>query len=137
MPIDLEGENRMIEFDGLKISWEIQRSAKSSFRLPKPASSCGWFDAGKLKSPVLLRHWRPGDRFQPIGMAHAVKLQDLFANLKIPRAQRHQLVVAEAGGENLFWVEGLRISDRFKLDEETTRRLKWRWFRKPAEGDLF
>jgi hypothetical protein len=60
-------------------------------------------------------------------MGKAVKLQDLFTNAKISRPQRHQLVVATARSGELFWVEGLRISERFKLDKGTVRRLKWQW----------
>jgi len=80
-------------------------------------------------SRVMLRHWRPGDRFQPIGLGVQVKLQDFFTNEKIPRPARHQLVVAAAASGELFWVEGLRIADRFKLDKQTLRRLKWQWLR--------
>jgi len=36
------------------------------------------------------------------------------------------LVVATAGGE-IFWVEGLRLAEKFKLTPETRRRLVWRW----------
>ena len=76
-----------------------------------------------------MRHWRPGDRFQPIGMACAVKLQDLFTNQKIPRARRRQLLVAATAQGEVFWVEGMRISERFKLTQETIRSLQWRWER--------
>jgi len=38
------------------------------------------------------------------------------------------LVAATAQGE-VFWVEGTRISERFKLTRETIRRLQWRWKR--------
>ena len=77
----------------------------------------------------LLRHWRPGDRFQPIGMSNPVKLQDFFTNEKVARAKRHELIVAAAANGKLFWVEGQRISDRFKLTNTTKRRLQWRWQR--------
>ena len=88
-----------------------------------------YFDADKVGSRVLVRHWRPGDRFQPIGLGAQVKLQDLFTNEKIPRPVRHQLVVATTASGDLFWVEGLRIAERFKLDKQTLRRLKWQWLR--------
>jgi tRNA(Ile)-lysidine synthase len=84
-----------------------------------------YFDADKVGSRVLLRHWRRGDRFEPIGLGAQVKLQDLFTNEKVPRPARHQLVVAAAASGELFWVEGLRIAECFKLDKRTRRRLKW------------
>jgi len=38
-------------------------------------------------------------------------------------------VVAEAADGEIFWVEGLRISEKFKLTPETQRWLVWRWRR--------
>jgi tRNA(Ile)-lysidine synthase len=87
------------------------------------------FDAEKLGERIILRHWRPGDRFRPIGMAEAVKLQDLFTNAKIPRNQRHTLLLATTEQGDIFWVEGLRISEQFKLTPDTRRRLFWQWRR--------
>ncbi len=77
----------------------------------------------------MLRHWRPGDVFQPIGLKSPVKLQDLFTNAKIPRDRRHELLLAVTAGGEIFWVEGLRISENFKLTADTKRRLVWHWRR--------
>ncbi|HEY1490946.1 MAG TPA: tRNA lysidine(34) synthetase TilS C-terminal domain-containing protein, partial [Verrucomicrobiae bacterium] len=57
------------------------------------------------------------------------KLQDLFTNAKIPRDRRRDLIVAESAAGEIFWVEGLRISENFKLTPETRRLLVWRWRR--------
>jgi hypothetical protein len=54
-------------------------------------------------------------------------LQDLFTDLKVPRAQRHRRVVATTKRGELFWVEGLRMAERFKLAPKTVRRLIWQW----------
>jgi hypothetical protein len=62
-------------------------------------------------------------------MKKAVKLQDFFTNEKVSRGQRHELIVAQTVQGEVFWVEGLRIAERFKLTEGTIRRLKWRWHR--------
>lgn len=101
------------------------RGDSSNARPPKAE----FFDAAKVGQRFALRHWRPGDRFQPIGMKQPVKLQDLLVNAKIPAAQRRALVVAEAANGELFWVENLRISESFKLDTATTHALKWQWQR--------
>ncbi len=80
-----------------------------------------FFDAQAVGSAIILRHWRPGDRFQPIGMDRAVKLQDLFVNAKISAAERRQKVVATTGRGMICWVEGLRIGERFKVTAQTQR----------------
>ncbi|HTH46580.1 MAG TPA: tRNA lysidine(34) synthetase TilS, partial [Candidatus Limnocylindria bacterium] len=68
-----------------------------------------------------LRHWRPGDRFQPLGFPRPARLQNLFVNRKIPAALRRQLLVAEAGNGDLCWVEGLPSGETFKLTSRTRR----------------
>jgi tRNA(Ile)-lysidine synthase len=116
-----------ITFGGLRIYWQIADDNGMS-------NACKYghveyFDADKVGASVWLRRWQPGDRFQPIGMGSAKKLQDLFTNLKVPRAERRQRVVAATRHGELFWVEGLRMAEKFKLDENTVRRLKWSWHR--------
>jgi tRNA(Ile)-lysidine synthase len=85
------------------------------------------FDADAVGDQVTLRFWRPGDRFRPLGFARASKLQNLFTNLKVPPGERRQRIVAVAAQGEIFWVEGLRIGERFKLDKRTVHRLNWRW----------
>ena len=97
-------------FGGTQIRWKITLMRNTDKRTPKFAAGVENFDADKIGSRVMLRHWRPGDRFQPIGLGIQVKLQDFFTNEKIPRPARHQLVVAAAESGELFWVEGLRIA---------------------------
>ena len=48
---------------------------------------------------------------------------------KISRAERHRAVLAVAESGEIFWVEGLRIGERFKLDKRTVGQLKWMWKR--------
>jgi tRNA(Ile)-lysidine synthase len=109
------------------ISWKQGRQTGAA--RPKPLAGREFFDADKVGARIVLRHWRAGDRFQPIGMAQAVKLQDLFVNAKIPRARRHALIVAATAAGEIFWVEDLRLGERFKLDGTTRRRWRWSWRR--------
>ena len=121
-------ESGAVAFGGVEIDWRLDLVA-APFKLPKSASGTESFDAAKVGPSIELRHWRPGDRFQPIGMSKAVKLQDLFVNQKISRPERHKLLVAASSAGDIVWVEGLRISERFKLDSHSQRQLKWRWHR--------
>jgi tRNA(Ile)-lysidine synthase len=118
-----------IRFEGVDIRWALRRAAPLGSLLRRRRAGREWFDADKVGRRIVLRHWRRGDRFQPIGMSQPVKLQNLFVNARIPRAERHRLVVAATARGVLFWVEGLRISEGFKLDSATSRVLKWEWRR--------
>jgi tRNA(Ile)-lysidine synthase len=117
-------------FDGVKLKWQfdMRRAGSSQFTPPAKRPGTELFDGDKTGEEIILRNWRAGDRFQPIGLKSAIKLQDLFTNQKISRDRRHKLVVAEAGGE-IFWVEGLRISENFKVTSQTKRLLVWQWRR--------
>jgi tRNA(Ile)-lysidine synthase len=129
LSVDLSCRTRDVVFAGRKFIWQIQPQKRFQPPQKKAADATPalreLFDAGKIGGKILLRHWRAGDRFQPIGLKSAVKLQDLFTNAKIPRERRRNLVVAEAAG-GIFWVEGLRIGERFKLTAKTKRKLVWR-----------
>ncbi|MBU6401290.1 MAG: tRNA lysidine(34) synthetase TilS [Verrucomicrobia bacterium] len=127
--VDLADAGGEVRFKPLEIRWRIGAWSGSGRRLDRSRAGYERFDADKVGSPVRLRHWRRGDRFQPIGMTDTVKLQDLFTNQKTPRAERRTRVVATTQTGELFWVEGLRIGERFKLDIRTRRCLKWKWRR--------
>lgn len=115
------------KFDGL--AWEWQRVQARSQTPPRFVPGCEWFDADCVGTQIVLRHWRAGDRFQPIGMASPQKLQDIFTNLKVPRSERLRRVVATTHEGVIWWIEGLRIGEPFKLRPETRARLKWSWSR--------
>jgi tRNA(Ile)-lysidine synthase len=113
------------EFAGAKFNWKVLRGAALPFR----QAGREFFDADKVGERIVLRHWQKGDRFQPIGLPKPVKLQDWFINRKVSRARRHALVVATTGTGELFWVEGERITEAFKVTGKTQRRLRWEWRR--------
>ncbi len=87
------------------------------------------FDASAMGTAIELRYWHPGDRYRPIGMQADKKLQDCFTDLKVPPHQRHKLVFGCASSGEIFWIEGLRISEAFKVTSRTRTRLFWWWKR--------
>lgn len=60
-----------------------------------------------LEEPLVLRHRRPGDMFQPSGLQGKKKLKDYFIDEKIPRSQRDKYWLL-ASAETVFWIIGLR-----------------------------
>jgi tRNA(Ile)-lysidine synthase len=115
------------DWHGVRLAWQVRELP--SFRRPEQSVGSEVFDATNVGPTAVIRHWQPGDRFQPIGMDRPVKLQDLFVNQKVPRERRRHLLVATTVEGKLFWVESLRISERFKLTSTTIRRLHWSWRR--------
>ena len=124
LDVKLSGRAGDAKFESVKFSWSFDNGSRG--RSPRRIKR-EFFDADKIGGKIILRHWRAGDRFQPIGLKSAAKLQDLFTNAKIPRERRRDLIVVEAADGEIFWVEGLRISENFKLTPQTRRRLVWCW----------
>jgi tRNA(Ile)-lysidine synthase len=118
-------EEGRARFAQREFEWRREPAGQGSQRPLR--SNREYFDADRVGATIRLRHWRAGDRFQPIGMATAVKLQDLFTNQKVPVAERRRRVVAESASGEIFWVEGMRIGERFKLRVDTCRWLIWQW----------
>jgi tRNA(Ile)-lysidine synthase len=117
-----EGE---FAYDGVNFTTDIQLGSE----LPPAGRGKEYFDAEAVGERVVLRHWREGDRFQPIGMASPVKLQDWFVNRKVPKDRRHELVLATTAAGEIFWIEDQRIAEPFKVRSETRRLLQWQWRR--------
>ena len=116
-----------VTFDGVRFRWRFARGKGPQRLARKPGRE--YFDAAKVGPSVVLRHWRPGDRFQPSGMKAPVKLQDWFTNQKVPPARRRELIVATTADGTIFWVEDQRIDERFKLTDATRQCLVWMWKR--------
>lgn len=90
-----------------------------------------YLDAEKAGEALAVRTWRRGDRFRPLGMEHEKKLQDFFADAKVPRELRSRLPLV-LGCDHLLWVAGLRIDDRVKVTPETRRILVLQLERMPS-----
>lgn len=116
---------KRVEFGGRLFAWRKLPMRRQAWA--KRGAGQEFFDADKVGERLVLRHWRAGDRFQPVGMSRATKLQDWFTNRKVPVERRRQLVVAETERGEIFWVEGERIGEVCKVTPATHRLLELRW----------
>lgn len=77
-----------------------------------------FFDADKLKFPLLLRNWRDGDRFQPLGMSGSKKVSDYWIDQKMSMPEKARQLVLESDGE-IIGLLGHRIDHRFRILNST------------------
>lgn len=75
-------------------------------------------DRERLRSPLVLRNWRPGDRLQPLGHHHAHKLKRLLNEKHISRWAREGWPVLTSGGI-LAWARGFPAAAEFAATERT------------------
>ena len=80
-------------------------------------------DLDRCQGELYLRVWRPGDRFTPLGMTGEKTLGDFFTDLKIPALWRSRVGLV-CDDQGILWVLGLRIAERVKVREGTSRILK-------------
>jgi tRNA(Ile)-lysidine synthase len=114
-----------MDFGGLEIRCRVCRAGSGG--RTKRFLYQELFDADLVGEEIRLRHWQPGDRFQPIGNPRPTKLQNLFTNAKVSAKEKRKRVLACTLTGKVFWVQGLRIGERAKITPKTRRILKWEW----------
>jgi tRNA(Ile)-lysidine synthase len=75
-------------------------------------------DRDRLRFPMVLRNWRPGDRLRPQGHRSAHKLKRLLNEKHVSRWERDGWPVLTSGGD-LAWARGLGAADEFAANERT------------------
>ena len=80
----------------------------------------GQLDLDRLKFPLKIRTWQTGDKFQPLGMKGKKKVSDFMIDQKIPVNLKTRVMVLCSDNE-ITWVVGYRIDERFKIRSKTSR----------------
>ena len=114
-------EENVLTNHKLKITLDIIKS-KEDIKFDK-SPLIKYFDYDKIKGVIKLRYRKNGDKFMPFGMSGSKKLKDLFIDLKIPKERRDSIPLITFG-DDIAWIVGYRISDKFKINKDTKSILK-------------
>ena len=108
-----------IEVDNnCSLNTEIVDSRDFSFsENPKQAA----FDYDKLELPLFIRNRKDGDKFRPLGMSGHKKVKDILIDQKVPKYERDQLLLVVDSEDNIIWLAPHRISNDYKITEETDK----------------
>ena len=109
------GEEEIISPIHLRFS-QFEKSA--DFIIDK-SPDVALLDADRIQFPLTLRHWRHGDRFYPLGMKGSKLLSDFFVDQKFTEAQKQSVFLLVSAENEILWVVGHRIDDRFKITNAT------------------
>ncbi len=112
--ISISSTTREVSNDWFSLRIAIKQEVQSPARDVKQAS----IDFDKLQFPLTIRKWRPGDYFYPLGMKGKKKISDFMIDNKIPLNLKERVCVLTSG-DDITWVIGHRLDDRFKITKET------------------
>ena len=120
-------QNILIEQKDKKIQFEAgELNIEKLDRLKVQVSSdnsIAMVDAAEIVFPLLLRKWKQGDYFYPLGMQKKKKLNRYLTDQKLSLSQKENTWVIEMN-KKIIWITAMRIDDRFKVTNATKQILK-------------
>ena len=114
------GTTHIIEIDRTISLFELQPGNVSNM---EESRWTAYFNADNLAYPLILRNFKPGDRFVPLGMSGHKKVKDFFVDLKVPLEMRRSTPLL-LSGDIPIWICGYRIDERYKVTPDTKKILK-------------
>jgi tRNA(Ile)-lysidine synthase len=113
------------------ISAEITK-IKAGMTIPE-SSEIACLDADKITFPMIIRKWKSGDSFYPLGMKQKKKLSDYFIDRKYSIHAKECCRILESGGR-IVWIMNERIDNRFRITSATRNALLIE-LKSPADDD--
>ena len=123
----IESQHILIEETDKEISFEqgklkLKKDAAMNEKMPAE-KNIATLDLKNISFPLLLRQWKRGDYFYPLGMQGKKKLSKFFIDQKLSLTDKEKIWVLESN-KKIIWIIGHRIDDRFKVTEKTKHMLQ-------------
>ncbi|MDQ6813848.1 MAG: tRNA lysidine(34) synthetase TilS [Bacteroidota bacterium] len=117
----IEEEDKKILFDAGKLKIDLIKNG-DNFQIPSD-KNIATADMSQITFPMLLRKWKQGDYFYPLGMKKKKKLSRFLIDQKLSKTEKENIWVLEMD-KKIMWIVGQRIDDRFKITPSTKQLLK-------------
>ena len=130
----MEAVNILIEYNDARIELsegilDIDRMCiNEQYSIPL-GKDIACMDMKELKFPLLIRPFKLGDYFYPLGMEKKKKLSRYFIDQKFSLTQKEKIMVLESAGR-IVWVIGERLDNRIRIKSGTKEILKITYNRK-------
>ena len=76
-------------------------------------------DYDKIKFPITYRNYKLGDSFYPLGMNKKKKVSSYISDVKMSYISKFRQIVIEDSNNQIIWLVGQQINDRFKINSNT------------------
>ena len=86
-------------------------------------NNTAFFDASKVSFPFILRKWKEGDKFIPLGMKGSKKVSNYFIDLKLNQFEKENCWILESNNK-ICWIIGYRQDERSKIKKDRKNYLK-------------
>lgn len=116
----IEENDAKITFSDGELSFELVDAPH--FQIPS-SNNIAALDYTEITFPLLLRKWKQGDYFYPLGMKKKKKLSKFFIDKKLSKTDKEKVWILEMN-KKIIWIVGERIDDRFKIKQGTKQVLK-------------
>jgi tRNA(Ile)-lysidine synthase len=117
----IEKEESVLDYPEGRLRFsEMERNPSGIF---KGASNSEYLDLDKIKFPLLLRKWKAGDYFYPLGMKKKKKVSRFLIDQKLSRTAKEKIWVL-VSDLKIVWIVGHRIDNRFGIGSGTLNLMK-------------
>lgn len=111
----IEPEQSHIQFGGGQL--QLREQERGQLAIPT-APEVAWLDAAQVRFPLILRKWKQGDYFYPLGMPKKKKVSRFLIDQKLSMPQKENIWVLESD-KRIVWLVGMRVDDRVKITPKT------------------
>lgn len=125
-PINLEDQNDeyFINKNQNEVKVPLNLSLSKVAATSTVSNTTIFVDEDKLWYPLVIRHWRDGDTFQPFGMeGKTKKVSKFFKDEKLSLIEKEKTWLLCSDTE-IVWIVGIRQDERFKIKTTTKNILK-------------
>jgi tRNA(Ile)-lysidine synthase len=119
----IEPGHTNIHFGGGQL--HLRQQERGTTAIPT-ATETAWLDAAQVSYPLILRKWKQGDYFYPLGMPKKKKVSRFLIDQKLSLPQKENVWVLESN-KRIVWVIGMRVDDRVKITPNTKEVLSITW----------